>query len=103
MHIHLGLYGKWTVGLRPEPEPRGALRLRLVADERFADLRGPIACELITPAHKALIQARLGPDPLRRGADPGVFRVRLARSRAPIVALLMDQKVVAGNRTHNDI
>jgi formamidopyrimidine-DNA glycosylase len=96
LHIHLGLYGKWTVGSRPEPEPRGALRLRLVGVEKFADLRGPTACELITPAEKALIQARLGPDPLRRGADPAPFQARLARSRVPVAALLMDQQVVAG-------
>ena len=90
------MYGKWTVGPRPEPTPRGALRLRLVGDEKFADLRGPTACELVTPAEKVLIQARLGPDPLRRGADPAIFHARLGRSRAPVAATLMDQKVVAG-------
>ncbi len=102
LHVHLGLYGKWTVGPRPEPAPRGALRLRLVGDEKFADLRGPTACELVTPAQKLLIQARLGPDPLRRGAHPAVFQARLSRSRAPVAALLMDQKVVAGISTHID-
>lgn len=96
LHVHLGLYGKWTVGPLPEPEPRGALRLRLVGDTRFADLRGPTACEILTPAEKALIHARLGPDPLRRGTDPAAFHARLARSRAPIAVLLMDQAVVAG-------
>ena len=40
--------------------------------------------------------ARLGPDPLRRGADPGRAYARLSRSRVVLGALLMDQRVVAG-------
>ncbi len=42
------------------------------------------------------IQDRLGPDPLRRDADPERAWARISRSRAPIAGLLMQQEVVAG-------
>lgn len=96
VHIHLGLYGKFTVGRVPAPAPRGALRLRLEGQELYADLRGPTACELINPAHKAAIHARLGADPLRRDAYPERSWEQLSRSRSVVGALLMDQSVLAG-------
>ena len=96
LHVHLGLYGKFTEGSLPAPEPRGALRLRLEGPEHWLDLRGPTRCELVTAAERAAIFARLGPDPLRPRADPAKAAARLARSRAPIGTLLMDQTVVAG-------
>lgn len=96
LHIHLGLYGSWTFGVPPVPEPRGALRVRLVGNGSYADLRGPTACDVLTPPEKSLIEARLGPDPLRPRPDPEPAWVRISRSRAPIAALLMDQTVLAG-------
>lgn len=96
LHVHLGLYGKFADGDLPAPPERGALRLRLVGDRTWADLRGPTACELLTPAEQAGIEARLGPDPLRTGARPDAAWARISRSRAPIGALLMDQSVLAG-------
>jgi len=42
------------------------------------------------------VVARLGPDPLRRDADPAPAWVRINKSRRPIGALLMDQSVLAG-------
>lgn len=96
LHVHLGLYGKFTHGPLPAPEPRGALRLRLEADEQWLDLRGAITCELVSPPERAAILARLGPDPLRLRATPDAAAARLARSRAPIGVLLMDQAVIAG-------
>jgi len=96
LHVHLGLYGKFTRGSGPAPEPRGALRLRLVAGDDWLDLRGPTACELCTPADHDAVLARLGPDPLRRGSDPRLAWDRLSRSRVSIGALLMDQSVLAG-------
>ena len=35
LHVHLGLYGKWTSGYGPPPEPRGALRLRMTTDDAW--------------------------------------------------------------------
>jgi endonuclease VIII len=96
LHVHLGLYGKFTVGAQPAPAPRGALRLRLLADGHWVDLRGPTACELMTPPEVAAVRARLGPDPLRRDCDPEAAWTRLSRSRVAIGALLMDQSVLAG-------
>ena len=96
LHVHLGLYGKFRDGVLPAPEPRGALRLRLVGAEHWLELRGPTACEVMTDAERATVLARLGPDPLRRRPDAEAFVARVVRSRAPIATLLMDQSVVAG-------
>jgi endonuclease-8 len=96
LHVHLGLYGRWTGGLLPAPDPRGALRVRLTTDEVWLDLRGPTQCELATPGERTAVLARLGPDPLRPDADPGLAWARLSRSRTTIGQLLMDQSVLAG-------
>ena len=96
LHVHLGLYGKFTTGFGPPPAIKGALRLRMTAGKAWLDLRGPTACELFHPEQKALVLARLGPDPLRGDADPERAWVRLSRSKAPIGQLLMDQAVLAG-------
>jgi endonuclease VIII len=96
VHVHLGLYGSFTGGPLPAPEPWGALRMRMEGERAWTDLRGPTACELVTPADKAVIHARLGADPLREDADPDVSFRRLSRSRAPIGGLLMDQTVLSG-------
>jgi endonuclease-8 len=96
LHIHLGLYGKFQLGEVPEPPPVGQVRLRLVGAGHYADLRGPIACEVLTPADKAALHDRLGADPLRGDADPEAAWRRISRSRTTIGQLLMDQAVVAG-------
>ncbi|MFI2104899.1 Fpg/Nei family DNA glycosylase [Isoptericola sp. NPDC019693] len=85
------------------PEPRGAVRLRLLGAHAVADLTGPTACEVLTGAEKAAVEARLGPDPIR--ADGGratpeaardAFVARVRRSRVTVGQQLMDQAVVAG-------
>jgi endonuclease-8 len=96
LHVHLGLYGKFTTGKGAPPEPRGALRLRLVGNGSWTDLRGATACELITPDERTALIARLGPDPLRKDTVPADAFARLSRSRVTIAALLMDQRVLAG-------
>lgn len=96
LHVHLGLYGEWRTGELPAPVPRGAVRLRLWSDSRWWELRGATTCEVLTRPEVNAIRARLGPDPLRRNADPDLAYARIARSQAPIGALLMDQSVLAG-------
>jgi formamidopyrimidine-DNA glycosylase len=96
LHIHLGLYGKFPIAGAPAHVPRGALRLRLENETAWADLRGPTACELISPPERQGIVARLGPDPLRADADPERAWSRISRSRMPIGALLMAQDVISG-------
>ncbi len=96
LHVHLGLYGTFISGALPAPAPRRALRLRLTGDHQYVDLRGPTACELLPPAERRAILARLGPDPLRRGASPAAAWTRIRASRVPVGALLLDQSVLAG-------
>ena len=99
-HVHLGLFGKYRVHSDNAPEPKGALRMRLqTADgggQVTIDLRGPTICSVGTADDRAAIIARLGPDPLRRDADPERAIRRIATSRQAIGALLLDQAVIAG-------
>jgi len=80
------------------PEPVGAVRLRLLTDETCADLRGPTACEIMTPEGVEAQLKKLGPDPLvdRGGSAEARFVEAIAKRRTPIGILLMDQSVVAG-------
>ncbi len=96
VHVHLGLYGTFREHRTPMPEPRGAVRMRIVGDEFGTDLRGPTACEVIDEAQVSAILDRLGPDPLRSDADPAPAWARISKSRKAIGALLMDQSVLAG-------
>lgn len=96
LHVHLGLYGTFVSAAVPAPDPRGALRLRMIADGHYVDLRGPTRCELQTAGERRELLARLGPDPLRPSADPERARQRIVRSKTAIGALLMDQAVLAG-------
>ncbi len=114
LRVHLGLYGMWRfagpglegIGRRrgkPEPvdadaipAPRGAVRLRLVSERHAADLSGPTACELLDASGKAAAERKLGPDPLRRDADPERAWSSIDKSKTAIGQLLMRQDVVAG-------
>jgi endonuclease VIII len=101
VHVHLGLYGSFAVQGGVPAEPRGQVRLRLVADRddrppAYGDLRGATACELMTSEQQRILMDRLGPDPLRADADWTRAWSRVSRTRTPIAALLMDQSVIAG-------
>ncbi len=115
LHVHLGLIGAWTFGtLVPRsdtgspdasteilgsdtvPQPRGVVRVRLVGERGWADLRGPTVCEVLTTGDVKRVRARLGADPLRKDADPDRAGARIRRSVVPIGALLMNQEIVAG-------
>ncbi|WP_280268748.1 Fpg/Nei family DNA glycosylase [Nocardia wallacei] len=101
VHVHLGLYGTFTESAGPPGDPVGQVRMRMIGGGRTAlaygtDLRGPTACEVLHEPEVSALTARLGPDPLRRNADPGRAWERIRRSSRPLGALLMDQAVVAG-------
>ena len=92
-----GCTAKFARRQRPAPEPRGALRLRMVSRRRLAR---PARADRVRALHARTTGtrslARLGPDPLRKDADPERAWKRLSRSRTAIGALLMDQSVLAG-------
>ncbi|MFI5778722.1 Fpg/Nei family DNA glycosylase [Nocardia sp. NPDC051570] len=102
VHVHLGLYGTFTESPAPLGDPVGQVRMRMIGAGRAdgalygTDLRGPTACEVLHEPEVAALTARLGPDPLRRDAEPDRAWQRISRSARPIGALLMDQSVIAG-------
>ncbi|HSV39277.1 MAG TPA: DNA-formamidopyrimidine glycosylase family protein [Nocardioidaceae bacterium] len=96
VHVHLGLIGTFAVVHGPVAAPVGQVRLRIATATAYADLRGATQCELVTREKRDLIVAALGPDPLRKDADPGKAWARISRSHRPIGDLLMDQEVLAG-------
>ncbi|MBB6406984.1 DNA-formamidopyrimidine glycosylase family protein [Arthrobacter sp. AZCC_0090] len=84
-------------GYAGPPEPVGAVRVRLVSANGWADLRGATTCAAITEAEAAAVLARLGPDPLHNlPGDRDEFIRRLRRRKTAVGLLLMDQSVVAG-------
>ena len=100
MHVHLGLYGTFTEWARPPddavPAPVGRCGCGWSAPNTAPTCAGPTVCELIDEAQVADVVSRLGPDPLRRDADPAWPWARITKSRRPIGALLMDQTMIAG-------
>jgi endonuclease-8 len=104
LHVHLGLIGKWfrrvagpVDGALAAPTSTTRLRLEPAEGEPLAwDLIGPMLAAAITPADKRAVMARLGPDPLRKDADPDGTWAKLQRSDKAVGLLLMEQDVVAG-------
>jgi endonuclease-8 len=96
VHVHLGLFGRFFRRRTPAPSPRSSTRLRIEGESMTLDLVGPTACEQLTSEGVQAITARLGPDPLRDDANPRRFCAYVARSRAPIGAILLDQSRICG-------
>lgn len=96
LHIHLGLFGKFRTAKLPAPEPRGAVRVRMISTSHVVDINGPNCCEVLDTAQAAALIARIGPDVLRPDADPERAWAKISRSRVAIGQLLMDQSVIAG-------
>ncbi|TFD27427.1 Fpg/Nei family DNA glycosylase [Cryobacterium cryoconiti] len=89
------------VSIEPDgfpPEPIGQVRVRLLADDVVADLRGPTACVVLDPQEVQVAMDRLGPDPLLDDGPAAEDRfVTVVRKKpTPIGRLLMDQLVVSG-------
>jgi endonuclease-8 len=97
IHVHLGLFGAFRPYTPPAPEPDGRqIRMRLEGEDAGTDLSGPTACELLTPQEMKAMISRLGPDPLRKDADPERAWAAIRRRKGPIGAALMDQGVLSG-------
>lgn len=96
LHVHLGLFGSFRSTAQPAPAPRGAVRARLTSSTHVVDIVGPNRCEVLDPAGKAALLARIGPDVLRPDADRTRAMDRIRASRTAVGLLLMDQSVIAG-------
>jgi endonuclease-8 len=97
VHVHLGLFGKYWPFVPPAPPVDGRqVRMRMEGQAAGTDLSGPTACDVITPPEMRAIIDRLGPDPLRKDADPDRAWTKIRKRKGPIGAALMDQSVLAG-------
>jgi len=96
VHIHLGLYGWFTLRKGSGAQPKDSVRLRITNGEYVSDLSGPTACELFTPQQVHAKLSKLGPDPIHENADKEEAWLKIKKSKKTIAALLMDQSVVAG-------
>lgn len=92
------------------PDPVGQVRLRLMTEDTVADLRGPSACEVLTPDDVARLLESAGPDPrVLTWTDPltgeattpwpdaeSTVVERVTRRGVAIGQLLMEPAVVSG-------
>jgi endonuclease VIII len=70
--------------------------VRMISDTHVVDINGPNTCEVLDPAGVAALTKRIGPDVLRKDANPELAFSRIAKSRVAIGQLLMDQSVIGG-------
>jgi len=96
LHVHLGRFGNFHEGTLPLPEVRGVLRFRLFTDADWFELRGAIAIELYDASMRALLEGRIGPNPLDPRADLKRAYDKIVKSRTPIGLQMMDQSIVGG-------
>jgi endonuclease-8 len=105
LHVHLGLIGKWFVlpveseHVELGPPVVGEVRLRIADERHVADLRGPMACQVVDQDEVLRLVARQGPDPLQpvdARNDPDAAYAKISRSGKTVAELLMDQTVLAG-------
>lgn len=96
LHIHLGLFGRLRTSKNPAPEPRGEVRIRMMSTTHVVDINGPNTCEVLNFSELATLIRRIGPDVLRKDADPERAWTRISKSKSGIGQLLMDQAIMAG-------
>ena len=95
--IHLKMTGSLIVSQDP-PEPlkfvRAVIHLDNATNIYFRDPRKFGLMRLVNDT--TLIKDKLGPEPLEESFTPQMLAKRLANRTAPIKALLLDQKFIAG-------
>lgn len=96
LHVHLGLFGRIRKRKLSLVDPRGVVRVRLVSGTHSIDINGPTICRVLGPQEVLTLIARIGPDVLRTDAEPDLAFEKIAKSKAPIGRLIMDQSVMAG-------
>ena len=98
-HVHMAERDRADAGGGDfPPDPVGQVRVRLLTDTVCADLRGPTACEVLTPSEVDAVVQRLGPDPANANTpeERARFVERARKKRTPVGLVLMDQSVIAG-------
>ena len=114
VHVHLGLYGTFTESPLPVLLPIGQVRMRMVGETHWTDLRGPTACEVLNKAEVKAIRDRLenvelpltyrgmsSDERSRRLAGPSIIDViskparRIARRQRALRRLRADERVPA--------
>lgn len=96
LHVHLGLYGWFTLRKFKDQQAKDSTRLRMFNEEYLSDLAGPTACEIVSYDEMIAKKAKLGPDPIHEDADPEKAWARITKSKRTIGGLLMDQSTIAG-------
>jgi formamidopyrimidine-DNA glycosylase len=104
--IHLRMTGSlrsWSPGsaaagsLPDDPHRRAVVRLDDGSDVAYRDVRRFGTWLLLEPGElEPYLEARVGPEPLGRSFDARDFGARLARRSAPVKAVILDQRTVAG-------
>ena len=95
---HLRMTGNWLVPTGDEPpHARAVLTLSEGGTVVYADARRFGTWDLLTDAEAdAYLAARLGPEPIAESFDAGVLLAAFAGRTAPVKALVLDQRVLAG-------
>ncbi len=98
--IHLGMSGRlFMAASRPDsPHLRAVIELDGPEHLYFDDMRKFGQLCVVRPGDYAALEtlARMGPEPLSADFDAAEFYQALAASRAPVKAVLLGQRVVAG-------
>jgi len=95
---HLRMTGNWLLCADGEPKyTRAVLTLSDATVVAYADARRFGTWDLLTNDETArYLAARLGPEPIDSDFDGSVLKAAFAGRRAPVKALLLDQRLVAG-------
>jgi endonuclease-8 len=96
LHIHLGLFGRIRKHKLPLQKPRGAVRVRLIGKTHAVDINGPTICQVLDSNAVTALINRIGPDVLRSDSNPDLAFAKIAKSKAPIGQLIMNQSVMGG-------
>ena len=95
--VHLRMSGSLIVGQDSAEPPRFTRAIIHLDNDTSIFFRDPRKFGIMWLAKDTSgIDSKLGPEPLEAGFTPRVLAERLAKRTAPIKALLLDQKLVAG-------